>query len=652
MKTHSSGGPNRARRQFSASLACAPLLASGFAQAADTPPAPRPLLDFFREPTLSDVEPSPEATHIAGLRLVNDCFNLVVVDVATRKALIVTNYEKGDVGGFEWINNDTLAYWTYDRRRGGGDQVGSEWMVIRRDGSAFRELDGWPVTRVRDREGRYTNEVIVRKGSAQALSQFSSDLYRLDVWTGRSHLLTMGGPRQTVGWVVDRRHVPRAAVSSVKGTSIVYLRANEQAPWREIFRFGQEEEGSTVHPIAFDAAGALYVSAYNGRENKAIWRFDDATGRLEEEPVFAIAGFDLNGGLIFDRRGERLLGLRYEADRAGVYWLDPELRALQERVDALLPGLVNRLAVDGHVSEGPVLVSSWSDREPGRHYLFDRRNGQLQQIAADRPWIDPEGQRPTKTYRYKARDGLSIPAQLTLPQGTGPFPLVVLHYGGPWVRPTHWHWDPAVQFLASRGYAVMMPAPRGSTGFGATLFKRGWRQWGLGMQDDVTDGVRELIARGIVDEKRVAIAGASYGGYLAMMALAKEPTLFKCAVNWVGVTDPGHMFSVAYADFNIWDSGRYDLPVLVGDPDKDAEQFKRTSPVARAAEIHQPVLMAYGHEDRRVPLVNGERMRDALKPHNKQVEWVVYPDEGHGWLKLSTKLDFWARVEKFLATYL
>jgi dipeptidyl aminopeptidase/acylaminoacyl peptidase len=197
-----------------------------------------------------------------------------------------------------------------------------------------------------------------------------------------------------------------------------------------------------------------------------------------------------------------------------------------------------------------------------------------------------------------------------------------------------------------------MPAPRASTGFGNKLFTAGWKQWGQGMQDDVTDGVQDLIKRGVVDGDRVCIMGASYGGYLTMMGLVKEPQLYKCGINWVGVTDPSFMFSVTWADFNELETGRYDLPQLIGDPDKDAEQFRRTSPVVRAAEIKQPVLLAYGALDRRVPLINGEKMLAALRPHNKNVEWVVYPDEGHGWMRLENKVDFMRRVEAFLARHL
>jgi dipeptidyl aminopeptidase/acylaminoacyl peptidase len=171
------------------------------------------------------------------------------------------------------------------------------------------------------------------------------------------------------------------------------------------------------------------------------------------------------------------------------------------------------------------------------------------------------------------------------------------------------------------------------------------------MQDDVTDGVKDLIARGIADPKRICLAGASYGGYLTMMGLVKDPDLYRCGINWIGVTDPELMY-VEWTDFAASNSREVSLPVLLGHPRIDAEQFARTSPIKRAAEIKAPVLMAYGGSDRRVPIVNGERMRDALRAAGREAEWVVYPDEGHGWLREDNNLDFWRRVEAFLGKHM
>jgi dipeptidyl aminopeptidase/acylaminoacyl peptidase len=627
---------------------------------------PPPLRDFFRTSSLTNVTYSPDGKYIAGLRDYRGRINITVVDLATRKALIVTSFTDGDVAWVRWVNNQRLLFSMYDRQRGGGDQVGGGLFVIDRDASDYRALSDrsgltegkrlMPASTsfhawVRD-NGQRTDEIIVEVPSMQGVGKFSSNLFRLNTSNGRSTLLTLGGPTDVRSWVVDVDHIVRAAVSVREGVTRVHLRDSEQAPWRVIFEFGPEDVSGSVTPLAFDGAGQLYVSAYAGADNAAIYLYDNKTGRVVPDAVAAVKGYDLNGGLRFSADGQRLIGINYEADRDGTYWIDEGIAKWQAQVDKALPDRVNRLQMPQDTAAAPILVSSYSDRDPGRYYLFDPRRGTLESITQSRPWINVDQMRPTQFYRYAARDGLSIPAQLTLPEGSGKFPLIVLHYGGPWVRPIDWSWDPVVQFLVSRGYAVFMPAPRASTGFGAKLFKAGWKQWGLGMQDDVTDGVQDLIKRGVVDAKRVCLAGASYGGYLTMMGLAKEPELFRCGINWVGVTDPSFMFTVTWTDFNRVDSGRYDLPLLIGDPDKDAAQFKRTSPVARAAEIKQPVLMAYGALDDRVPLINGEKMLAALKPHNKNVEWIVYPDEGHGWLKESNNIDFWTRVEKFLATHL
>lgn len=618
--------------------------------------------DFFRVAQLSAPRLSPDGKYIAALREYKGRINVTVVDLATKKPFIVTSFSDADVANLSWVNSQRLIFSLIDRERGSGDQVAGGMFVIDRDGRNFRSLverafltEGEKLLpagttllgRVME-HGQPTDDVMVEVPSLQARGRYSSNVHRLNTATGRSTLMTLGGPADTQAWIVDRLNVVRAAISTVADTTSIYLRDSDQAPWRVIFKFGSADPSAEVRPVAFDASGKLYVSAYMGADTAAIYGYNAKTGSLDSDPIVAIKGFDVTGGLRFSPDGARLLGIDYDAERPGTHWIDETLSKIQGQINQALPDRVNHLQTSLD-AEAPILVVSQSDRDPGRFLLFDPKSNKLEQIAQSRPWIPVDRMRPTTFMRYVARDGLSIPAQLTLPAGKGPFPLVVLHYGGPWVRPIDWHWDPHVQFLASRGYAVFMPAPRASTGFGVKLFKAGWKQWGLGMQDDVTDGVQQLIKDGIADPKRICIAGASYGGYLTMMGLAKDPGLYRCGINWVGVTDPSFMFSVTWTDFNRVDSARYTLPLLLGDPEKDAEQFKRTSPVQRAAEIRQPVLLAYGGRDQRVPIINGEKMRAALAPHNKNVEWVVYPDEGHGWLKLESNIDFWTRVEKFLA---
>jgi dipeptidyl aminopeptidase/acylaminoacyl peptidase len=220
------------------------------------------------------------------------------------------------------------------------------------------------------------------------------------------------------------------------------------------------------------------------------------------------------------------------------------------------------------------------------------------------------------------------------------------------MRGRQWEWDADAQFLASRGYVVLEPEFRGSTGYGRALYRGGFRQWGQAMQDDLIDALDWAVKQGIVDPKRVCLAGASYGGYATLMGLVRHGERFRCGVAWVGVTDPRLMYKWRN-DYDVGTESReHFYPELIGDPVKDAAMLDAHTPVLHAGRIDKPLMLAYGGSDRRVPLVHGERMKKALEAAGRPPEWVLYPDEGHDWEKLETRLDFAARLEAFLARHL
>jgi dipeptidyl aminopeptidase/acylaminoacyl peptidase len=206
--------------------------------------------------------------------------------------------------------------------------------------------------------------------------------------------------------------------------------------------------------------------------------------------------------------------------------------------------------------------------------------------------------------------------------------------------------------LASRGYVVIEPEFRGSTGYGDKLHRAGWKQWGQAMQDDVADALAWAVDKGLVDAKRVCIAGASYGGYATLMGLARHPDLYRCGAAWVAVTDPRLLFKWRADSDGDTNLREFVIPTMIGDPDKDAAMLDSVSPVLLAGRIKAPLLMAFGGGDRRVPLVHGKRMRQALIDAGRPPNWVVYDEEGHGWQKLENKLDFARRLEEFLETHL
>ena len=336
-------------------------------------------------------------------------------------------------------------------------------------------------------------------------------------------------------------------------------------------------------------------------------------------------------------------------------------------MDRRLPGRVNLLSCRRCTGADPVvLVHSWSDQQPGQWLLHwparaaDAPAQAWRLLGDSRRGLPAERMATLDFHRVTTRDGLPMPVWLTLPPAGAPGPAapgarrpaVLLVHGGPWVRGGHWRWDADAQFLASRGYVVIEPEFRGSSGYGERWFEAGRHQWGRAMQDDLLDALDWAVQRGWVDPQRVCIAGASYGGYAALMGPIRHPERYRCAAAWVGVTDLALLFDNSYWS-DLSDEGRhYTLPALLGDPVADAERLRAQSPVHLAGQLQVPVLLAYGALDRRVQLAHGERMRDALTAAGRPPQWLVYPDEGHGWRRPDNRVDFAQRLEAFFAQHL
>jgi dipeptidyl aminopeptidase/acylaminoacyl peptidase len=661
-------------RHIAVSLTCLwvfAVLQPAHAAAADAPP---PVATFFANPALGGARLSPSGKYLAVRSgAPNSRDSLAVIDVATGAGTRVAYFSDADIGAFEWVNDERLVFGTADRQLGAGNiDFAPGLFAVNRDGSKLRQLA--------DRTG---NGELVRTGTRtvgrdllpwstfmlrQAGAQDSAELYvigakfdgggdfshyvliRVNTLTGETHSVPSPGAVQQ--WVLDQNGAPRLAVVR-KGPRLAldYLDP-ASGEWRELAAYAEysESERAPFSPLGFGPDGTLYVIARRGSDKAALHTFDFGANAVSAKPLVALDDYDFEGTLVMDRA--RLLGVHVVTDIEEGVWLDPGMKALQKAVDAALPGTMNLVSVPRRAETPWVLVESRSDVLPATYVLFNRETGKLSKVGESYPAIRAAEMAHQQVVRYKARDGLGIPALLTLPKGSSGknLPLVVLVHGGPFVRGGTWGWNPESQFLASRGYAVLEPEFRGSTGFGWAHFRAGWKQWGLRMQDDVADGARWMIAQGMADPKRICIAGASYGGYATLMGLVNDPDLYKCGVEWAGVTDIKLLYS-GHWSFQSDMSDRwkdYGMPLLVGDPVQDAAQLKATSPLEQAARIRQPLLLAYGGWDRRVPLYHGEHFRDAVRRNNPAVEWIVYPEEGHGWALPKNRVDFWSRVEKFL----
>jgi dipeptidyl aminopeptidase/acylaminoacyl peptidase len=634
---------------------------------------------FFRQPQVAMARLSPTGEYLAMVsRGLTDRYSLVVVPAANpAKATIVARSDVADITWVGWVNDDRLVFFTQDLQ---GDHELADLQgglfAVNRDGSAQVPLISGNWRYRQDNTGssihskllpaKFTfittgkdgsDDIVVGDREFDRVDQHMSQLtpFRLNTRTRElSRLIDVGLPNHAMEWLIDEDGAPRVFTSFDKGRRIVYYRDADGKDWKEIGNFDAvTNEGFYPRFMGFD--NVLYVSQTDPEGYSTLFRFDLTRGRVDDKPVMHLKGFDYAGGAGYtggpeiDVPTRKVLGFHYWADAKGTAWIDPRFKAFQATLDKLLPATVNTISCGKCVSSRFLLVTAESDREPQRYLLFDTTNGHLVQVGEAHPGIKAAQMGERNFFRFDARDGLSIPVYVTLPPGklTAPPPAVIYVHGGPWQRGASWEWTAEPQFLASRGYAVIEPQFRSSLGFGFKLFEAGWRQWGLTMQDDLADAAKWAISKGYADPKRMAIAGASYGGYATLMGLIKNPEIFRCGFEWVGVTDIGLMYSVSWNDAT-QDQLAYGLPRLVGDPDKDAAQLHATSPLANARRLTQPLLMAYGDLDRRVPLVHGTEFRDAVRAVNPHVEWIDYPLERHGWHIEADNIDFWKHVEKFL----
>lgn len=641
-------------------------MAAEVTPAAATVPTAPAVEAFFKRAQFSRVELSPDGKHVAlVVAEKNDRFVLAVTDVHTIAPKIVARVANYDIGRFYWVNNPRLVYSLADRQSAVGDAYyGSGLFATDIDGGNQRQLiltrhsnelsnarvltpyHGFhSVIHEKDTSDIFLTEVTPSGSKRRSVV----NLLRLNTLTGQYS--TVAKPGDVVQWVVDLDGVPRVATTFEDGKLITFAKEVKTGEWRKLFESEVFDLGG-IEPGFFGPDGSFYVTAVQGKDIRSLYRYDLEKNRIADQPIISLDGYDYNGTVVFSKNGNKILGIHYETDAPGTLWLDEGYQKIQKRVDELFPGKVNRISIASDSADvDTVLVFSFSDVDPGTSLLYNVKTGAVTVVGQVAPWIQPGQMAYQDFVSYKARDGLRIPAYLTLPKGQKKnLPMVVLVHGGPNVRGEHWGWNREAQFLASRGYAVLQPEYRGSTGYGVKHEQLGWKQWGLTMQDDVTDGTRWAIAQGIADPKRICIAGASYGGYATLWGLIKEHDLYQCGISWVGVSDLRYLYTISWSDSSD-DTTKYFLPKKVGDLEKDAAQFKATSPVEHAKLLTRPLILAYGGSDRRVPIEHGTRLKAAMNGINPQLEWIEYPKEGHGWSQLKNKVDFWRRVERFLGKY-
>ena len=655
----------------------AALLGSGMIAQAQAPAATAfpviPVETLFRKSEYRSLTFSPDQKFMAALMPINSRFNLVIIDLEKRDAKRVTNFDKADVLSFWWASNDRLLFTTGDTQQFVANSGNGGLFAVNRDGSASRILiapfgeagrSGRRATSYLGRIKGNNEEVLV---TANDRDQESDDIYRMNMFTGRKTLVSFDSPGNVARWVLDRDNTPRAAwqINSKTMKWAFYYRSDDKAPYKKL-REWDPQLNEVVIPLSFDADGkTMFVASNIGRDTMAFFRFDPEANKLGEL-VYGDDRFDMytlgligasglgeGGNLRFSGREEdpgKVIGVTYQADRPKTVWFDEAIQKTQAMIDgALPPGNYNTW----NPNQRRTLVFSRSDVDPGRYYIFDQDKKTLEETAV-RPssWIEPKQMRPMQYVSWSTPDGMKIDGYLTLPaeyKPGSPVPLILHPHGGPWAK-DNWGYNPEVQFLANRGYAVLQPNFRGSVGYGTKHLKASYKTWGDAMIDDMISGVEWAIKEGYADKDRLAVYGASYGGYATLMSLVKRPDLFKWGVNYVGVTDMAvHQDTQPAQRFS--DFGEYLAKVINGDQKADREMFERASPARHVAKIQAPVFHAYGGEDRNVDIENGKVIRSAFDKAGKPQEWMYVSGEAHGYRLDANVFDYYNRFDAFMKKY-
>jgi dipeptidyl aminopeptidase/acylaminoacyl peptidase len=613
-----------------------------------------PLIDreiFFGDPEISGAQLSPDGRHMSFIRPHAGQMNVWVkqIDESFDAARPITADSARPVFSYFWSADGRWLLYSQDK---GGDE---NYRVYRVDptapaaaGSTVPEaMDLTPYDDVRAQivAVRYATPERILVSLNDRDARFH-DVYWLDLATGE-RTLVFQNDINAADFTADREGNLRLASRITDAGATEVLRIDGVEP-EVVYTCTADEQCAPlrIHPDG----RRVYMMTNSGDADLMRLTLFDPVARheelIEEDPEGEV---DFANAIFSIEEGE-LLATMYLADRLRVYFRDDALRRDYERLRAELGELGDVYLGSRTRDEQLQLISVTSDVDPGATYLFDRRSGDLTFQYRPRPDLPTEHLARMQAVRYHARDGLQIPAYLTLPRGVEPrdLPAIVLPHGGPWARDT-WGFDPFAQFLANRGFAVLQPNFRGSAGFGKAFLNAGNREWGTGaMQHDITDGVKWLIEQGIADPDRVGIMGGSYGGFATLAGLAFTPDLYAAGVSIVG---PSSILTLLESIPPYWEPIRRIFAVRVGDLDDpaDREMLRSQSPLYSATHITAPLLVIQGANDPRVKKHESDQIVIALRDLGRDVEYLVAWDEGHGFANRENRLAMFAAIEQFLA---
>ena len=597
-----------------------------------------PMEDFFRNPDKSSFQISPDGQHIAYMKPWKTRMNVHVINVETTDETRLTSSEDRGIYGYGWLGNNRIGYVKDD----GGDE-NIHFFAVNIDGT--NEIDLTPFenvqTRMIDDLEDDPDHIILGLNKRDPRIH---DAFRVNVTDGTMKLIAEN-PGNISGWMTDHDGNLRVAITSDGVNTSLLYRDSESELFKTILTTDFKVR---VDPLFFTFDNKnLYVASNRNRDKSAIYTFD-ITETQEKELIFENDQVDVSG-LMYSKKRKVLTGVSYTVAKREIFFFDDWRKDIQNKLERKFPGYEVGITSFSKDEKNAVVVT-YSDKSRGTYYSYDVEKNEINELAKISPWLNEDHMAEMKPITYTSRDGLTIPGYLTLPVGSDGknLPFVVHPHGGPWARDS-WGYNSEVQFLANRGYAIFQMNFRGSTGYGRKFWESSFKQWGKTMQDDITDGVNWLIDQGIADPDRIAIYGASYGGYATLAGLAFTPDLYTCGVDYVGVSS---LFTFMESMPPYWELYRSMMYEMVGHPENDKEMLTSASPLLHVENIKVPLFIAQGANDPRVKKTESDQIVEALKARGIEVPYMVKDNEGHGFYNEENQFDFYREMEKFLEKYL
>lgn len=602
-----------------------------------------PLEDFFKNPECNDYKISPDGTYFSYMAPFENRRNIFIQKVGdTSYKLRLTSETNRDIAGYAWANKNRIIY----LKDSGGDENYRLYGVNIDGSNAITYTPAGVRVQIVDELPDIDSLMIIETNERNPQI---FDVYRLNLNTGK-YTMVAKNPGNIQGWMTDHDGNIRVAYAIVDGvnTQILY-RATEKDAFKPVLTTSFKE--SVNFEFFTPDNQYVYATTNLGRDKTILVKMDPATGK-EIDSLYSNEKYDIEGAY-YSQAKKKLISVSCQGHKGIIrHFFDADTKDMYQKLDKQLPNMQIRTSAMTK-DENTRIIYAGNDKNYGSYYLYDVKTNKLTKISDLAPWLKSEDLSDMIPITYPSRDGLTIEAYLTLPNGftlknAKNLPVIINPHGGPWSR-DEWGYNPEIQFLANRGYAVLQMNFRGSTGFGRKFLESSYKQWGQNMQNDITDGVNWLIEKGIANPKKIAIYGGSYGGYATLAGVAFTPDLYACAVDYVGVSN---LFTFMNTFPPYWVPMREMMYEMVGNPIEDSIMLATYSPALHADKIKAPLFIAQGANDPRVNKDESDQMVEALKKRGIAVEYMVKDNEGHGFHNEENKFAFYGAMEKFLAKYL